>query len=90
MAVLTVNDLCKTFGAGTARSNRVLDHISFDVRGQTFVSIVGPSGCGKTTTLRAIAGLEHPASGEIRIGSAVVYSGRGSAYRDRGLRAQVA
>ena len=27
--------------------------------------IVGPSGCGKTTTLRLIAGLEEPDSGEI-------------------------
>ena len=31
-------------------------------------------GCGKTTTLRAIAGLEQPESGEIRIDGAVVYS----------------
>src|SRR5205085_2966326 len=32
------------------------------------------SGCGKTTTLRAIAGLEQPNAGEIRIGGAAVYS----------------
>ena len=60
MAVLTVNDLCKTFGAGTPRANRVLDHISFDVRGQTFVSIVGPSGCGKSTLLNIISGRRDP------------------------------
>jgi multiple sugar transport system ATP-binding protein len=29
--------------------------------------LVGPSGCGKTTTLRMIAGLELPTSGEIWI-----------------------
>ncbi|MCA9863646.1 MAG: ABC transporter ATP-binding protein, partial [Thermomicrobiales bacterium] len=28
----------------------------------------GPSGCGKSTTLRMIAGLEEPTSGDIRIG----------------------
>ena len=28
-----------------------------------FVSLLGPSGCGKTTTLRMLAGLEHPTSG---------------------------
>lgn len=37
-----------------------------------FVSLLGPSGCGKTTTLRMLAGLEFPTSGEIRIGDRVV------------------
>lgn len=69
MAVLTVKDLCKTFGAGTARSNRVLDHISFDVQGQTFVSIVGPSGCGKSTLLNIISGVEDHTSGDISVTS---------------------
>src|SRR5204863_5686313 len=32
------------------------------------------SGCGKTTTLRAIAGLEEPSSGSIRIAGTTVYS----------------
>ncbi|MEO0831252.1 MAG: ABC transporter ATP-binding protein [Pseudomonadota bacterium] len=37
-----------------------------------FVAIMGPSGCGKTTTLRMIAGLDAPTSGEIRIGGEVM------------------
>ncbi len=63
MAVLAAKDLCKTFGAGTTRSNRVLDHINFDVRGKTFVSIVGPSGSGKSTLLNIISGVEPHTSG---------------------------
>ena len=33
-----------------------------------FFSLIGPSGCGKTTTLRMVAGLEHPDSGTIEVG----------------------
>ncbi len=42
--------------------------ISFEVTGGTLTTILGPSGCGKTTTLRMIAGLEAPTSGQIVIG----------------------
>ena len=41
--------------------------ISLDIAGGTLVTLLGPSGCGKTTTLRLIAGLEHPTSGRILI-----------------------
>jgi len=37
-----------------------------------FLVLLGPSGCGKTTTMRMIAGLEDPTSGEIAIGGRVV------------------
>jgi iron(III) transport system ATP-binding protein len=48
--------------------------VSFDVLPGEQMTLLGPSGCGKTTTLRAIAGLEKPAAGEIRIEGAPVYS----------------
>src|SRR5690349_13761373 len=48
--------------------------VSFTVRPGEQLTLLGPSGCGKTTTLRAIAGLEQPSGGEIRIGGAPVYS----------------
>ena len=37
-----------------------------------FVAIMGPSGCGKTTTLRMLAGLDAPSSGEICIAGQVM------------------
>jgi ABC-type Fe3+/spermidine/putrescine transport system ATPase subunit len=48
--------------------------VSFSVQPGEQLTLLGPSGCGKTTTLRAIAGLEQPSGGEIRIGGAPVYS----------------
>ena len=41
--------------------------ISFTVPKGTLTTILGPSGCGKTTTLRMIAGLEAPTSGQVFI-----------------------
>ena len=42
--------------------------VSFDIRKGDLVTLLGPSGCGKTTTLRMIAGLELPTSGQVFIG----------------------
>ena len=44
---------------------KVLNNINFEVEEGKVVSLLGPSGCGKTTTLKIIAGLIKPDSGEI-------------------------
>jgi spermidine/putrescine transport system ATP-binding protein len=41
--------------------------LSLEIHEGEFFSLLGPSGCGKTTTLRMIAGFEHPDSGVLRI-----------------------
>ncbi|HEX7987957.1 MAG TPA: ABC transporter ATP-binding protein [Duganella sp.] len=46
--------------------------IHFTVPKGTLTTLLGPSGCGKTTTLRMIAGLESPSSGQIWIDGADV------------------
>lgn len=43
-------------------------NLTLNVEAGELVSILGPSGCGKTTTLRAVAGFNHPFEGDIRIG----------------------
>jgi len=67
-AELRVEHLSKAFGGGKV----VVDDVSFTAAAGEIVVLLGPSGCGKTTTLRCVAGLEHPTSGEIRIGGTLV------------------
>ncbi len=63
MASVQIRDMVKRYG-----SNIAVDHISLDIHDGELMVFLGPSGCGKTTTLRSIAGLEHPESGDILIG----------------------
>ncbi len=62
MSFVEISGLVKRFGEEVAVAG-----IDLDVEQGEFVTLLGPSGCGKTTTLRCIAGLEHPDAGEIRI-----------------------
>ena len=50
----------------------VLDRIDLDIKEGEFISIVGASGCGKSTLLKLIVGLDHPTSGQIKVGERVV------------------
>jgi iron(III) transport system ATP-binding protein len=67
-AELRVERLRKVFGTALP----AIDDVSFTVAAGEIVVLLGPSGCGKTTTLRCVAGLEHPTGGAIFIGGAVV------------------
>jgi len=62
VAEIVIKNLRKEFGAFVAVKGS-----SFTIRDGEFFMLLGPSGCGKTTTLRMIAGLELPTSGEIWI-----------------------
>src|SRR2546421_11210644 len=62
-ATLEVQDLRKQFAVGRP----AVDGVSFTVPAGEIGGLLGPSGCGKTTTLRCVAGLEHPTGGALRI-----------------------
>ncbi len=62
MAQIRIENVRKEFGAFTA-----VQSSSFTIEDGEFFMLLGPSGCGKTTTLRMMAGLELPTSGEIFI-----------------------
>lgn len=49
-----------------------VDAFDLEIQDKEFVVLVGPSGCGKSTTLRMIAGLELPTTGNIYIGDRLV------------------
>ena len=71
--VLEFRNVVKSFGTVNA-----VDGVSFTIQRGEIFTLLGPSGCGKTTTLRLVAGLEDPDSGEISIaGKAVAVPSRG-------------
>ena len=60
---IAIEKLTKRFGAKT-----VLDGIELRIAAGELFFLLGPSGCGKTTLLRAVAGLNEPDEGRIRVG----------------------
>ena len=57
-------NLTKSFG-----DFKAVDNLTLTIPAGSFFALLGPSGCGKTTTLRMVAGLEEPTSGQINLGS---------------------
>ena len=62
MAAIELRKLTKSFGTYTA-----LGGLDLSICDGEFLVLLGPSGCGKSTTMRIVAGLEEPTSGEILI-----------------------
>ncbi len=59
--MLEVKDLCVNYGM-----IRAVRDISFEVNEGEIVCIIGNNGAGKSSTLKALTGLVHPASGSIK------------------------
>src|SRR2546429_6342711 len=67
MAEVALVDVSKSFGAVDAVRN-----LALAIANGEFVVLLGPTGAGKTTTLRLIAGLERPDSGNVLIQGRIV------------------
>jgi ABC-type sugar transport system ATPase subunit len=82
MATIRIKNVTKTFGA----SEPAVDDLTLTIADGSFTTLLGPSGCGKTTTLRMIAGLEHPTKGEVSIGDTCVFSSETAEFVAAGKR----
>ena len=85
--MITISQLRKEFVV--AGGNVVaLDNLSIDVEPGEFFVIIGASGSGKTTLLRAVAGLERPDCGTVKVADRTVFSGQPAVWvppQDRGF-----
>ena len=72
MSEIKIKSIIKNFGGNSI----AVDNLSETFPDGEFVCLLGPSGCGKTTTLRMIAGLETPDSGEIFYGDKTFFSSK--------------
>lgn len=61
MAAISLKQVSKCYSS----SVMALEPSNLEIEDGEFMVLLGPSGCGKSTTLRLIAGLESPTSGEI-------------------------
>ena len=59
--IIELRSITKEFEDGF----KAVDDFNLEMKRGEFVTFLGPSGCGKTTTLRMIAGLDVPTSGDI-------------------------
>jgi iron(III) transport system ATP-binding protein len=71
--MLRIENLHKSFTAHGRGRFAAVANVSVHVPPGRFFTMLGPSGCGNTTTLRCVAGLEHPDSGRITIDDVPVF-----------------
>ncbi len=62
MASISLKNIDKRWGDIT-----VIKDLNLEIKDGEFMVLLGPSGCGKTTTMRMIAGLETPTTGDVMI-----------------------
>ncbi len=66
--MLKIDNIHKTFNAGTINEKVAINGVSFSLEEGDFVTVIGGNGAGKSTTLNAVAGVWPVDSGKIYIG----------------------
>ena len=72
MELLTIENLCKTYGKGE-NEVRALDGVSFTIPKGQMAAVIGPSGSGKSTLLHILGGVDRPTSGKVFLDGQDVY-----------------
>jgi ABC transport system ATP-binding/permease protein len=66
MNILSAENVSKSYG-----DKVLLDCVSFGIDDQDKIGLIGVNGTGKSTLLKMVAGVEHPESGTVILGSRV-------------------
>lgn len=83
--LVSLRDLSKHYGEGATRVD-ALKSINLELRAGEVVGVLGPSGCGKSTLLNVVGAIVEPSSGQMTLGSDIVYDGRWLRHDLRRLR----
>ncbi|OUP26008.1 MULTISPECIES: ABC transporter ATP-binding protein [unclassified Faecalibacterium] len=65
--MLDIQNISKTFNAGTVNEKTALNHLSLHLNEGDFVTVIGGNGAGKSTMLNAVAGVWPVDTGKIMI-----------------------
>ena len=57
MALLSLQQIHKTFEKGTVNENHVLRGLDLDIEQGDFISVIGGNGAGKSTLIKALVGI---------------------------------
>lgn len=70
--MLTIDNVHKTFFAGTVNERRALAGVSLTLQEGDFLTVIGSNGAGKSTILNTISGSLIPDTGTVRVDDADV------------------
>lgn len=65
--MLELQNVCKTFNAGTVNEKAALQNLNLTIHDGEFVTVIGGNGAGKSTMLNSVAGVFPIDSGKILI-----------------------